>query len=306
MARHIARRLLYSIFVLWGALTIVFVAVRVIPGDPAQMMIGSSGTQADVARLRHRLGLDAPIGVQYVRYLAGAVRLDFGQSLVLEEPAVQAVNERLPATGLLAATAMALGVIVGLPLGVIAALRPRSAADYLVSVASLAGQSVPNFWLGIMFILVFARQLRWLPSSGMGGLSHLVLPAVTLALLLVGVLTRLVRSGLVEVAQEDYIRSAYAKGLARTSVLRKHALPNVMIPVVTVAGLQLGNLLAGAVIVETVFAWPGAGRLLIQAIGNRDYPVVQVAVLFITISFIVVNLLVDVSYGLLDPRVRYQ
>lgn len=306
MARHIARRLLYSVFVLWGALTIVFVAVRVIPGDPAQMMIGSSGTQADVARLRHRLGLDAPIGVQYVRYLAGAVRLDFGQSLVLEEPAVQAVNERLPATGLLAATAMALGVIVGLPLGVIAALRPRSAADYLVSVASLAGQSVPNFWLGIMFILVFARQLRWLPSSGMGGLSHLVLPAVTLALLLVGVLTRLVRSGLVEVAQEDYIRSAYAKGLARTSVLRKHALPNVMIPVVTVAGLQLGNLLAGAVIVETVFAWPGAGRLLIQAIGNRDYPVVQVAVLFITISFIVVNLLVDVSYGLLDPRVRYQ
>jgi len=306
VARHIARRLLYSIFVLWGALTIVFVAVRVIPGDPAQMMIGSSGTQADVARLRHRLGLDAPIGVQYVRYLAGAVRLDFGQSLVLEEPAVQAVNERLPATGLLAATAMALGVIVGLPLGVIAALRPRSAADYLVSVASLAGQSVPNFWLGIMFILVFARQLRWLPSSGMGGLSHLVLPAVTLALLLVGVLTRLVRSGLVEVAQEDYIRSAYAKGLARTSVLRKHALPNVMIPVVTVAGLQLGNLLAGAVIVETVFAWPGAGRLLIQAIGNRDYPVVQVAVLFITISFIVVNLLVDVSYGLLDPRVRYQ
>jgi len=284
----------------------VFVAVRVIPGDPAQMMIGSSGTQADVARLRHRLGLDAPIGVQYVRYLAGAVRLDFGQSLVLEEPAVQAVNERLPATGLLAASAMALGVIVGLPLGVIAALRPRSAADYLVSVASLAGQSVPNFWLGIMFILVFARQLRWLPSSGMGGLSHLVLPAVTLALLLVGVLTRLVRSGLVEVAQEDYIRSAYAKGLARTSVLRKHALPNVMIPVVTVAGLQLGNLLAGAVIVETVFAWPGAGRLLIQAIGNRDYPVVQVAVLFITISFIVVNLLVDVSYGLLDPRVRYQ
>jgi len=306
VARHIARRLLYSIFVLWGALTIVFVAVRVIPGDPAQMMIGSSGTQADVARLRHRLGLDAPIGVQYVRYLAGAVRLDFGQSLVLEEPAVQAVNERLPATGLLAASAMALGVIVGLPLGVIAALRPRSAADYLVSVASLAGQSVPNFWLGIMFILVFARQLRWLPSSGMGGLSHLVLPAVTLALLLVGVLTRLVRSGLVEVAQEDYIRSAYAKGLARTSVLRKHALPNVMIPVVTVAGLQLGNLLAGAVIVETVFAWPGAGRLLIQAIGNRDYPVVQVAVLFITISFIVVNLLVDVSYGLLDPRVRYQ
>ena len=306
MARHIAKRLLFSIFVLWGALTIVFVAVRVIPGDPAQMMLGSSGTQADVALLRHRLGLDAPLGVQYGRYLAGAVRLDFGQSLVLEEPAVRAVNERLPATGLLAASAMVLGVAVGLPLGVIAALRPRSAADYLVSVASLAGQSVPNFWLGIMFILVFARELRWLPSAGIGGLSHLVLPAVTLALLLIGVLTRLVRSGLLEVVQEDYIRSAYAKGLARVQVIRRHALPNVLVPVITIVGLQLGNLLAGAVIVETVFAWPGAGRLLVQAIGNRDYPVVQVAVLFITVSFILVNLLVDVSYAYLDPRVRYQ
>jgi ABC-type dipeptide/oligopeptide/nickel transport system permease component len=306
VAGHIARRLVFSIFVLWGALTIVFVAVRVVPGDPAQMMLGSSATQADVGRLRHRLGLDAPLGVQYVRYLAGAVRLDFGQSLVLEEPAVRAVNERLPATGLLAVTAMILGVAVGLPLGVIAALHPRSAADYLVSVASLAGQSVPNFWLGIMFILIFARELRWLPSAGIGGLSHLVLPAVTLALLLIGVLTRLVRSGLVEVVQEDYIRSAYAKGLARFEVIKRHALPNVLVPVITVVGLQLGNLLAGAVIVETVFAWPGAGRLLVQAIGDRDYPVVQVAVLFITVSFILVNLLVDVSYAYLDPRVRYQ
>jgi peptide/nickel transport system permease protein/oligopeptide transport system permease protein len=298
--------LVYALFVLWGALTIVFVAVRVIPGDPAQMMIGPEGTQQDVAALRHRLGLDQPLVTQYARYLAGAVRLDFGTSLRLEEPATLAVSERLPATALLAASAMALAVAVGLPLGILAAMRMRSAVDYVVSIASLLGQSVPNFWLGIMFILIFAREFRWLPSAGIGGTQHLVLPAVTLALLLIGVLTRLVRSGLLEVVDEDYIRSAYAKGLSRRAVIARHALPNVLIPVVTIVGLQLGNLLAGAVIVETVFAWPGAGRLLVDAIGNRDYPVVQVAVLCITAGFILINLLVDVSYAYIDPRIRYR
>ncbi len=306
MSSYLGGRLVYALFVLWGSLTIVFVAVRIVPGDPAQMMIGASGTQQDVEALRHRLGLDRPLGAQYARYLAGAVRLDFGQSLRLEEPAVQAVGERLPATALLSGSAMVLAVAAGLPLGIAAAIRLRSAVDYLVSVASLLGQSVPNFWLGIMFILVFARWLRWLPSAGIGGVQHLVLPALTLALLLIGVLTRLVRSGLLEVAGEDYVRSAYAKGLTRRAVIARHAIPNVLIPVVTVVGLQLGNLLAGAVIVETVFAWPGAGRLLVDAIGNRDYPVVQVAVLCITAGFILINLLVDVSYAYLDPRIRYR
>jgi peptide/nickel transport system permease protein len=306
VSTYLGGRLVYALFVLWGSLTIVFVAVRAVPGDPAQMMIGASGTRQDVEALRHRLGLDQPIGAQYARYLAGAARLDFGQSLRLEEPAVQAVGERLPATALLAGSAMALAVATGLPLGIAAAIRIRSAVDYLVSVASLLGQSVPNFWLGIMFILVFARWLRWLPSAGIGGMQHLVLPAVTLALLLIGVLTRLVRSGLLEVIGEDYVRSAYAKGLSRRAVIARHAVPNVLIPVVTVVGLQLGNLLAGAVIVETVFGWPGAGRLLVDAIGNRDYPVVQVAVLCITAGFILINLLVDVSYAYLDPRIRYR
>jgi len=306
VSSYLGGRLVYALFVLWGSLTIVFVAVRIVPGDPAQMMIGASGTQQDVEALRHRLGLDRPLGAQYARYLAGAVRLDFGQSLRLEEPAVQAVGERLPATALLSGSAMVLAVAAGLPLGIAAAIRLRSAVDYLVSVASLLGQSVPNFWLGIMFILVFARWLRWLPSAGIGGVQHLVLPALTLALLLIGVLTRLVRSGLLEVAGEDYVRSAYAKGLTRRAVIARHAIPNVLIPVVTVVGLQLGNLLAGAVIVETVFAWPGAGRLLVDAIGNRDYPVVQVAVLCITAGFILINLLVDVSYAYLDPRIRYR
>ncbi|HYM69366.1 MAG TPA: ABC transporter permease [bacterium] len=306
MTSYLGGRLVYALFVLWGALTIVFVAVRVIPGDPAQMMIGSEGTRQDVEALRHRLGLDQPLATQYARYLAGAARLDFGASLRLEEPATQAVSERLPATALLAGSAMTLAIAVGLPLGILAAIRIRSAVDYVVSIASLLGQSVPNFWLGIMFILIFARQFRWLPSAGIGGMEHLVLPAVTLALLLIGVLTRLVRSGLLEVVDEDYIRSAYAKGLTRRAVIARHALPNVLIPVVTIVGLQLGNLLAGAVIVETVFAWPGAGRLLVDAISNRDYPVVQVGVLCITAGFILINLLVDLSYAYIDPRIRYR
>ena len=306
MSRYLAGRLAYSVFVLWGAVTIVFVTVRVVPGDPAQLMVGAQGTRQDVEALRHRLGLDQPLPLQYGRYLAQAARLNFGDSLRLEEPAAGAVVQRLPATGLLAASAMLLAVAVSFPLGIFAALYRWSAVDRLVSVVSLLGQSVPNFWLGIMFILIFARQLRWLPSAGIGGLDHLVLPAVTLALLLIGVLTRLVRSGLLEIVNEDYIRSAYAKGLAVRRVMTRHALPNALIPVVTVAGLQLGHLLAGAVIVETVFAWAGVGRLLVDAISNRDYPVVQAAMLFITGGFILVNLLVDLSYAYLDPRVGYR
>lgn len=306
MAAYVRDRLLLSLFVVWGAVSIVFVAVRVIPGDPAVLMAGPQASSRDVEVIRQRLGLDEPIATQYGRYLVGAARLDFGQSLWLNKPALQAVVERLSATALLAATATALGVGLSLPLGILAAIRAHSLLDGIVRTFSLLGQSVPNFWLGIMLILIFARQLQWLPSAGMGGAAHLVLPTVTLALLLIGVLTRLVRSGLLEVLGEDYIRSAHAKGLARPTVVMKHALPNMLIPVVTVVGLQLGNLLAGTVIVETVFAWPGSGRLLVEAIGQRDYPVVQVAVLFITIVFIVVNLMVDLSYAYLDPRIRYR
>jgi peptide/nickel transport system permease protein len=306
MSAYLANRLAFSAFVLWGALTIVFVAVRVVPGDPAQMMVGAQGTRQDVEALRHRLGLDRPLAAQYAGYLGQALRFNFGDSLRLEVPAAEAVGQRLGATALLAGGAMLLAAAVSLPLGILAAVHRRSVTDALVSVVSLLGQSVPNFWLGIMFILVFARRLRWLPSAGVGDPAHLVLPVVTLSLLLIGVLTRLVRSGLLDVAREDYIRSAYGKGLATRAVIARHALPNALIPVVTVAGLQLGQLLAGAVIIETVFAWPGVGRLLVDAISNRDYPVVQVAVLVITATFILVNLLVDVSYAYLDPRVRYR
>lgn len=306
MASYLVKRLGYSVFVVWGAVTIVFVVVRLIPGDPAQLMVGAEGTRADVEALRHRFGLDRPLALQYVGYLGQAAELRFGNSLRLEIPAADAVAQRVPATALLAASATALGVAASMPLGIIAALHRQSVLDRAVAVVSLVGQSVPNFWLGIMFILIFARGLRWFPSAGTGGLEHLVLPAATLALLLVGVLTRLVRSGLLDVLDEEYVRSAYAKGLPVRRVINRHALPNMLIPVVTVVGLQLGSLLAGAVIVETVFGWAGVGRLLVDAISNRDYPIVQVAVLFITVGFIAVNLLVDLSYAYLDPRIRYR
>lgn len=306
MGAYLLQRLGYSVFVLWGALTVVFVVVRLVPGDPAQMMLGTQATQTEVAALRQRLGLDQPLPVQYIRYLAQATHLDFGQSLRLEVPAVSAVAGRLPATSLLAITAMTLAILVSLPLGMAAAIYQRSPLDRLVSMSSLIGQAAPSFWLGIMLILIFARRLQWLPSAGIGGWRHLVLPALTLGLPLVGIMTRLIRSGLLEVLNEDYIRTATAKGLTPRAVILRHALRNALIPVVTVAGLQFGSLLAGAVIVETVFAWPGAGRLLVDAISNRDYPIVQVAVLFITAGFVLLNLLVDLSYSVLDPRVRHR
>lgn len=305
MAAYILRRIGYSIFVLWGALTVVFIAVRLVPGDPAQMMLGSQATEEELAELTHEMGLDQSIVVQYGRFLEQAVHLDFGTSHRLQVGAVTAVVNRLPATSLLAVTAMAFAILISLPLGMAAALRKNSLIDRGVSVLSLLGQSVPGFWLGIMFILVFARWLQWLPSSGIGGVKHLILPALTLALPLVGILTRLIRSGLLEVLSEDYVRTAYAKGLAPRIVILRHALRNALIPVVTVAALQFGSLLAGTVITETVFGWPGAGRLLVDAISNRDYAIVQSAILMITAGFVILNLLVDISYAYLDPRIRY-
>ncbi|MBA3643063.1 MAG: ABC transporter permease [Chloroflexia bacterium] len=304
MSTYVLTRLAYSLFVLWGAMTIIFIAVRIVPGDPASLMLGPGSTEADVVALRQRLGLNASLPEQYGRFLSGAVRLDFGDSLWLNRPVGSEIASRIAATGRLAAVAIVLALVVSFPLGILAALRQRSPTDSAISVASLIGQSVPSFWLGIMLILVFARQLRILPSAGSDTWRHLILPALTLALPLVGVLTRLVRSGLLDVLYEDYIRTARAKGLTPRSVLTRHALRNMLIPVITVVGLQVGNLLGGAVIVETIFGWPGIGRLLVDAIFHRDYPLVQAAILFITAGFVVVNLLVDLSYGYLDPRIR--
>jgi ABC-type dipeptide/oligopeptide/nickel transport system permease component len=304
MGAYILQRLIYAVFVLWGALTVIFLVVRILPGDPASMMLGAGATEAEVTELQHNLGLDDSMPQQYVTFMSEAVRLDFGESLWLRRPVVESVGERIAATARLALAAVVIALAISFPLGILAALRQRSPIDYAVSVISLIGQSVPSFWLGIMLILIFARQLRWLPSAGSQTPQHLILPAITLALPLVGVLTRLVRSGLLEVMHEDYIRTARAKGLSSRTVLTRHAMRNMLIPVVTVLGIQLGNLLGGAVIVETVFGWPGIGRLLVDAIAKRDYPLVQAAILFITTIFVLINLLVDLSYIYLDPRIR--
>ena len=306
MTTYIIRRLGLSVLVLWGAVTIVFVAIRLAPGDPAQIMLGPSATAQEVEGLRTRLGLDQPAPVQYARFLLQVARLDLGQSLRLNQPALEAILERVPQTARLAAVAMLLAVGLSFPMGIAAALRSGTVVDRSISTVSLLGQSTANFWLGIMLILVFARGLQILPSGGADTWQHVVLPAITLALPLVGILTRLIRSGLLDVLREDYIRTAHAKGLSARSVMVRHALLNMLIPVVTVLGLQLGILLGGTVIVESVFAWPGVGRLLVEAIGNRDYPLVQAAILVITTSFVFINLMVDLSYGYLDPRIRLQ
>ncbi|MGW7680294.1 nickel ABC transporter permease [Kribbella sp. NPDC054772] len=304
MAAYVVRRLFFSVFVLWGAVTIIFVVLRLVPGDPAYIMLGPDADQAQVAALRAQLGLDHSLIQQYATYLANVVHLDFGQSFRLNADSMTLVLQRVPATIQLATTALLLSLLIGLPLGVIAALRAHSWVDRTISVFSLMGQSTPSFWLGIVLILVFARGLKVLPSAGSGTWSHLVLPTITLALPFLAILVRLTRSGLLEVVHEGYVQTARAKGLGEGVVVLVHALRNALIPIVTVVGLQFGALLGGTVIVETVFAWPGVGRLLIDSIGRRDYGVVQASILLVATIFVVINLLVDLLYGFLDPRVR--
>jgi ABC-type dipeptide/oligopeptide/nickel transport system permease component len=304
MGAYVVRRLFFSLFVLWGAVTIIFVVLRLVPGDPAYIMLGPDADQAQVAALRAQLGLDQSLVQQYATYLVNVVHLDFGESFRLNADSMSLVLQRVPATIQLATTALLLSLLIGLPLGVIAALRAHSWVDRTISVFSLMGQSTPSFWLGIVLILVFARGLKVLPSAGSGTWSHLVLPTITLALPFLAILVRLTRSGLLEVVHEGYVQTARAKGLGEGIVILVHALRNALIPIVTVVGLQFGALLGGTVIVETVFAWPGVGRLLIDSIGRRDYGVVQASILLVATIFVVINLLVDLLYGFLDPRVR--
>lgn len=304
MLGYILRRIAQAVLVLWGALTIVFAVVRLVPGDPATIILGSDATAEEVARVRAELGLEDSLLVQYARFMARAVRLDFGESFRFGSDAFAMVLDRIGATVTLAAAAMLIALAVSFILGVLAALRPRGLADRTISTLSLMGQSMPNFWVGIILILVFARQLNMFPSAGNTTLSHLVLPAVTLALPFTSILVRLIRSGLLEVLGEGYIQTARAKGLTEPAVLARHAVRNMLIPVVTVAGLQFGALLGGTVVVEEVFSWPGLGRLLVDAIGNRDYTVIQASVAFIAAIFVLVNLVVDLLYAYIDPRVR--
>lgn len=306
MASFLVRRLAQSLLVILGAVTIIFIMVRVVPGDPAALMLGITATPQRIAALHAEMGLDDPIIVQYLHYLRDVLTLDFGQSFRLTGPAMGHVLAFLPATAILAFWAMAITLAVSFPLGIAAARRPRGRLDGLISGSSLVGQALPQFWVGIMLILIFAQYLGVLPSGGPGGPAHIVLPAIALALPFIGWVTRLVRSGLIEEQQAEYVQTARAKGLSERVIFYIHVLKNALVPVVTVVGLLLGEFVGSAVIVEVVFSWPGVGRLLVDSITHRDYAVVQAAVAVITAVYVFANLAVDLLYGYLDPRIRTQ
>lgn len=304
MAAYIGRRLLQSVVVLWGVSVIVFLLLRLAPSDPITLLLAETASPQQIAEARHELGFDQPVYVQYLIFMGRALRGDLGRSLFYKEPALDVILRALPRTLVLGAIAFAISLAVALPVGIISAIKRDSIWDYLGVGLTLVGQATPPYWLGIVLIFVFSVNLHLLPTSGSFGPEYVVLPALTLAAVLMPIVTRLVRSGMLDVLHEDYVRTARAKGLRERVVVTKHALRNMLIPLVTVLGLQLTSLLGGAVIVEQVFAWPGVGQIAVQAISSRDYPVVQADVLVVSFAFVFMNLLVDVLYAWLDPRIR--
>jgi len=303
MRRYVASRLAQAVMVVLLSLTAVFGMVR-LGGDPVLLFLPMDIQAKDVNEFRQRLGFNDPLPVQYGRFVAKAVRGDFGESLRYRQDALKLVLERLPATLTLAASALVLAFCVAIPIGVISATRRGSLLDYLGMGGAVLGQAIPGFWLGLLLIYVFSVRLAWLPTGGTGGLAHYAMPSVVLAAFYAARMARLTRSSVLETLGEDYVTTARAKGLAERVVIAKHALKNSAIPIVTLAGLETGQLLGGAVITETIFAWPGVGRLTVQALVNRDFPVVLAAVFVISLTYTLINLLVDVLYGWLDPRTR--
>jgi peptide/nickel transport system permease protein len=306
MTRFLTLRLLLTLAALWLVLTMVFFLIHIVPGDPVEQMLGEGARAEDLAALRTSLGLDQPVHVQYGRYLAGLARGDLGQSFRFQRSVLDVVLERYPATLQLAFATLLVSMAIGIPAGVWAAHRRGHSADRAIGFFTLLGLSLPNFALGPVLILFFSVELGWLPVSGREGLAHLVLPAVTMGAALAAILTRMVRGSMMEELSADYIRTARAKGLRESAVLFRHAFPNALIPVITIIGLQFGTLLAGTIVTESIFAWPGVGRLTVQAIQARDYPLLQGCILVISFSYVLVNLLTDLLYGLVDPRVRQQ
>jgi len=303
MTQFILRRLFLSIFVVAGVTVVVFMVVR-LSGDPTALMISADASAEDVAKLRRDLGFDRPLLVQFGDFAAGAVRGDFGDSLRYREPAFGLVLDRLSATVQLTVASLAIAVVVAVPAGIISAVKRNTMWDRLAMLFALFGQSMPVFWFGILLILIVSVQLQLLPSSGSGSIQHLILPALTLGLYSTARITRLVRSEMIETISQDFVRTARAKGLREQAVLFRHALRNALIPVVTVIGIEAGGMLGGAVVTETVFAWPGIGQLAVRSIFNRDYPLIQAVVFTVACIFVVINLVVDILYAFLDPRVK--
>ncbi|MEE2708699.1 MAG: nickel ABC transporter permease [Gemmatimonadota bacterium] len=304
--KYVLRRLLHVVPVLLGVTLITFSLLHLIPGDPAQILAGPDASAADIAAMREAMGLNKPLVVQYLDYLTGLFQGDMGRSMSTGRPVLDELLDRFPNTVILAIAGVGVAVFLGVPVGVVAAIRSRTLVDHGSMVFALLGISAPAFWLGFMLMMIFSVQLGWLPSAGYRTPAHLVLPALTLGTGAMAIVARMTRSSLLEVLRQDYVNTARAKGLREVVVICKHALRNAMIPTTTVVGLSFGSLLGGAVLTEMVFAWPGLGRLIVYAIGIRDLPVVQGAVLLLALTFVLVNLAVDLLYGLIDPRVRYE
>jgi ABC-type dipeptide/oligopeptide/nickel transport system permease component len=304
--RFLLRRLVLTIPVLLGVATLVFSLIHLVPGDPVQTMLGDNASPEEVAQLRATLGLDRPLLVQYVAFLKGVSAGDLGTSLRTRQPVTALIGDRMPATLELAAAAMIVAVVLAIPLGVLAAARAGTVLDHGATTLALAGISMPSFWLGPLLAILFSVRLGWFPVSGRGTMAHLVLPALTLGAPLAATVARMTRASMIEELRELYITAARARGVSRTQAILKHAFRNSLIPIVTVLGLQLGSVLTGAVVTETIFAWPGVGRLLIQSINGRDYPAVQGCILLIAVTYMSMNLIVDLAYGYLDPRIRYE
>ena len=306
MIRYISIRLLFALPALWLILTMVFLLAHIVPGDPVAQMLGEGARAEDLTQLRHALGLDLPLAVQYGRYLSGVLHGNLGESFRFQQPVLKVVAEHYPATLELAAVALLICALIGIPAGVLAAHKRGERTDHTVAVLTLFGLSVPNFALGPVLILLFSVVLGWLPVSGRGGILHLILPAFTLGAALAAILTRMVRTSVIEELSADYVRTARAKGVSESGVLFRHALRNALIPILTILGLQFGTLLAGTIVTESIFSWPGIGRLAVQAIGARDYPLLQGCILLIAVSYVFVNLFTDLVYAVVDPRVRFE
>lgn len=306
MLRFIGKRLLMLIPVILGVSFIVFILMQFTPGDPAQIMLGPQAGEEEVQNLREQMGLNDPLYMQYGSFLFGILTLDFGTSIQTGQPVLQSILEHFPATIQLTFFAMLIALAIGIPIGIISSTRQYSFFDNVSTLGGLIGFSMPNYWLSMMLILLFAVHLGWLPVSGYGGILFLILPAISLGTQTAAVFLRMTRSSMLEVLRSDYIRTAKAKGLSERKVTYSHALRNALIPIVTVAGLQVGALLEGAILTEAVFSWPGIGRFMIDAIHAKDFPVVQGSVVFVAFIFVFVNLLVDVLYAYIDPRIKAQ
>jgi peptide/nickel transport system permease protein/oligopeptide transport system permease protein len=305
MLNYLIKRLLATIPVLIGISLLLFFMLRMLPGDPAQVLAGQMATPEEIQNIRHQLGLDRPIYEQYFIYLDRLVHFDLGRSARTQNPVREEIMARLPNTILLAVVAMSLACLFGIPAGIISAVRPYSWIDYAVTMTSLFGISMPVFWLGLMLVVVFSVILKWLPAGGIGGWQYVVLPSITLASFVVAFIARMTRSTMLETLSQDFTTTARSKGLPEKVVVVKHALRNALIPIITVIGLQFGMLLGGAILTETVFAWPGIGRLIVDSILARDYPMIQGVILVFALLYILVNLAVDLLYAVVDPRIRY-